>query len=140
MIARSTATEPVQHVARPPAAIDAPLLGIAEHDALSQAERAVEARIRQRPLAHLPQRLVEQLGPEPALQRERSAWTTAATAVAIHRHRYGITDDLNTATNGAASLLGDRPTDPVGAGSWDYAADKVDALDGEIDVGSGVEL
>lgn len=113
---------------------------ITEHGTVDAAARAVEARIRQRPLAHLPGEIVEQLGPEPTLQRERAAWTTAATAIAMHRHRYGIDDDLDADLDGAAALLGDRPLDPVAAGSWDFAARKVEALDFEADLDSGVAL
>ena len=113
---------------------------ITEHGTVVAAERAVEARIRQRPLAHLPGEIVEHLGPEPSLQRERAAWTTAATAVAMHRHRYGVDDDLDADFDGPAGLLGDRPADPVAAGSWDFAARKVEALDFEADLDSGVAL
>jgi len=113
---------------------------IAEYGTVTAAERAVEARIRQRPLAHLSGEIIEHLGPEPTLQRERAAWTTAATAVAMHRHRYGIEDDFDADLDGPAALLGDRPTEPVAAGSWDIAARKVAVLDFEADLDSGVAL
>ena len=113
-----------------------------ERDIVDHAERAVEARIRQQPLAHLPPHAIDALGPEPQLQRHRNAWNAAASAVAIHRARHDVEPDAGDGLDGAAELLGERPIDPDAAFSWDYAASKVTQLHAEMqpEPESGVEL
>lgn len=113
-----------------------------ERDIVDHAERAVEARIRQQPLAHLPPHAIDALGPEPQLQRHRNAWNAAASAVAIHRARHDVEPDAGDGMDGAAELLGERPTDPDAAFSWDYADAKVTQLHAEMqpEAESGVEL
>lgn len=113
---------------------------ISEHDQLVQAERVVEARVRQRPQAHLPVLIMERFGPEPSLQRERAGWTAAVTAVALHRQRFGVETDLDRAADGPAAFLGERPGEPAAAASWDFASSKLTALEVEPDVDSGVAL
>ena len=113
-----------------------------ERDIVDHAERAVEARIRQQPLAHLPPHAIDALGPEPQLQRHRNAWNAAASAVAIHRARHDVEPDAGDGLEGAAELLGERPNDPDAALSWDYAASKITQLHAEVqpEAESGVEL
>jgi len=111
-----------------------------EHRVLVGAERAVEMRIRQQPLAHLPAATVVVLGPEPRLQRERAAWTDAASAVAIHHHRHGIEPSRPDQREGPAAVLGERPNQPTAAASWDYAATKLVDAGLEPARESGAEL
>lgn len=115
---------------------------IAERDVVDAAERAVEARIRHHPLAHLPGHAVDALGPQPTLQRHRNAWNTAAAAAAIHRARHAIAPHAGDGLDGPAELLGERPTDPLAGFSWDYAADKLTQLHAELqpEHDPGVEL
>ncbi len=91
-----------------------------ERDIVDHAERAVEARIRQQPLAHLPSHAIDALGPEPQLQRHRNAWNAAASAVAIHRARHDVEPGAGDGLDGAAELLGERPIDLDAVRSWDY--------------------
>ncbi len=113
-----------------------------ERDVVDRAERAVEARIRQRPFAHLPAHAVAALGPEPDLQRHRNTWTTAATSAAIHRARHDIAPGAGADLDGPAEVLGERPADPDAAFSWDYAADNLTRLqtDRQAEPDAGVEL
>ncbi|MBX7070126.1 MAG: relaxase domain-containing protein [Microthrixaceae bacterium] len=113
---------------------------ISEHGQLVHAERVVEARVRQRPQAHLPAQMMERFGHEPSLQRERAAWTAAVTAVALHRQRFGVETDVDPEADGPAAFLGERPGDPAAAASWDFAASKLAELDAEPAVDSGVAL
>ncbi|MEI2699047.1 MAG: MobF family relaxase [Microthrixaceae bacterium] len=113
---------------------------VEERDVMHSAERAVEARIRQHPTAHLPARIVAALGPEPSLQRERHAWSAAASAVAVHRHRYGIDHDDQTSVGGAAAMLGERPADLGERVSWEYAAAKLTEARIGAALESGAEL
>ena len=95
------------------------------HRVLIAAERAIEMRIRQHPLAQLPNVMVGALGREPALQRERATWIEAAAAVAIHHHRHGVeVSELGDGV-GPAAVLGERPVPVSAALSWDYAAAKL---------------
>jgi len=113
-----------------------------ERDIVDHAERSVEARIRQQPLAYLPERVVAALGPEPALQRHRNAWNAMASAVAIHRARHCVEPDAGAGLDGSAGLLGERPDDPHAAFSWDYAAGRVQQLiiEAQPEFDSGAEL
>jgi len=113
-----------------------------ERDIVDHAERAVEARIRQQPLAYLPGRVVSAFGPEPDLQRHRNAWNAMASAVAIHRARYDVEPDAGAGLDGSVGLLGERPDDPHAAFSWDYAAAKVQQfyIEAQPEVDSGAEL
>lgn len=113
-----------------------------ERDIVDHAERSVEARIRQRPLEHLPAHAVASLGPEPELQRHRNAWNAMASAVAIHRARHGVAADVGAGLDGLVGLLGERPDDPHAAFSWDYAAAKVQQfyIEAQPEVDSGAEL
>lgn len=111
-----------------------------EHQVVNDAERSIEARIRQHPTEHLPRHVVAALGPEPSLQRERHAWNSAMSAVAIHFNRHGIGAEANPESTGIPAVLGERPSEPEAAASWQYAAAKLaDAgLDAALD--SGVEV
>ena len=113
---------------------------VEEREIVHGAERAVEARIRQHPAAHLPPRIVAALGPEPSLQRERHAWSAAASAIAVHRQRYGIDHDDRLNIGGAAALLGERPADFGGHLSWDDAAAKLSEARIGAALDSGAEL
>lgn len=113
---------------------------VEERQVVGDAERAVEARIRQRPLVHLPAHVIAALGPEPDLQRERSAWSAAASATAIHRERHNIPAGAGDGLDGPAALLGERPADALAAASWDYAAAKVADIDVEQAIESGTGL
>jgi len=111
-----------------------------ERQVVGDAERAVEARIRHRPLVHLPAHVIDTLGLEPDLQRERSAWSAAASAIAIHRNRHDIPAEAGDGLDGPAALLGERPADAPAAASWDYAAAKVADIDVEQALESGAGL
>lgn len=113
---------------------------ISDHDQLAQAERVVEARVRQRPQAHLPSQIMKRFGPEPSLQRERAVWTAAVTAVALHRQRFGVDTDPDPSADGPAAFLSERPGDPAAAASWDFASSELAALDVEPAVDSGLVL
>ena len=113
---------------------------VEERRVVGDAERAVEARIRHRPLVHLPAHVIAALGPEPDLQRERSAWSAAASATAIHRERHSVPVGAGDGLDGPAALLGERPADALAAASWDYAAAKVADIDVEQAIESGTGL
>ena len=113
---------------------------VEERHVVGDAERAVEARIRHRPVVHLPAHVIDALGPEPDLQRERSAWSAAASAIAIHRNRHAIPAEAGDGLDGPAALLGERPADAPAAASWDYAAAKVADIDAEPALESGIGL
>jgi conjugative relaxase-like TrwC/TraI family protein len=113
---------------------------VEERQVVGDAERAVAARIRHRPLVHLPAHVIAALGPEPDLQRERSAWSAAASATAIHRERHNIPAGAGDGLDGPAALLGERPADALAAASWDYAAAKVADIDVEQAIESGTGL
>jgi hypothetical protein len=102
---------------------------VEEHQVVSDAERAVEARIRQQPLAHLPKAVGELLGPEPSLQRQHNTWNAAAAAIAIHRHRHDVAPDAGEELDGPPAALGERPIERVERISWDYAAAKFTEVD-----------
>ena len=84
--------------------------------------------------------MIAALGPEPDLQRERSAWSAAASATAIHRERHNIPAGAGDGLDGPAALLGERPADALAAASWDYAAAKVADIDVEQAIESGTGL
>ena len=113
---------------------------VEERRVVGDAERAVEARIRHRPLVHLPAHVIAALGPKPDLQRERSAWSAAASATAIHRERHNIPAGAGDGLDGPAALLGERPADALAAASWDYAAAKIADIDVEQAIESGTGL
>lgn len=113
-----------------------------EREVVDHAERAVVARIRQQPLAHLPDHAVDALGSEPELQRHRNAWHAAASAVAIHRARHDVAPEDGADLDGVSGLLGERSNDPDAAFSWDFAAGKVGRLHTELQIEAepGAEL
>ncbi len=113
---------------------------IHDRQVLLDAERAVEARIRQHPLSHLPGHVIDALGPQPDLQRKRASWTVAATEIAIYRQRHGILAEVGGALEGPAALLGERPTNAAQARGWDYAAATISAVVIEPAHESGVGL
>lgn len=113
---------------------------IEEHQVVNDAERTVEARIRQHPTEYLPGRVVAALGTEPTLQRERHAWNDAVSAVAIHWNRHGGEVEPIRGSEGVAAVLGEHPSEPEAAASWQLAAAKVAAAGLELAVDSGAEV
>ena len=111
-----------------------------EHRVVRGAERAVEVRIRQQPLAHLPDSVVAVLGPEPSRQSDRVGWVAATSAVAIHHHRHGIEPTDLDDQHGPAAILGTRPGEPAAATSWDYAAEKLTDAGIDLALETGAEL
>jgi len=113
---------------------------VERHRLLATAERSIETRMRDNPVAYLPEPWRALLGSAPEQQADHSRWTAAATALVLHIHRYG--DHRTPAVRDSRDA--GWPGPPDSATSWDRV---VEALrdagvgpDADRWVGSGVEL
>ena len=98
---------------------------VVEFQMTQRAERARENQIRIAAIHQPSDALVQLVGPEPALQRERQVWKRAVETVALYTERYGIAAGTGT---GIESVLGACPRDPLAAADHaDAAATIADA-------------
>jgi len=92
---------------------------VVEFQLTQRAERARENQIRISAIHQPSDALVQLVGPEPVLQRERHVWRHAVETVGLYTERYGIAPGGSV---GIASVLGGCQSDPLAAADYAVAA------------------
>lgn len=92
---------------------------VVEFQMTLRAQRARENQIRIVAIHQPSDALVQLVGPEPLLQRERQVWRRAVETVALYTERYGIGPGGGVETE---SVLGGCPSDSLAAADYAVAA------------------